>query len=57
MNDEDYKEIETQAQEAIYTLKTISIKNPSTLEQEVRSVIYKAYVTGKTAGNEERFDA
>lgn len=57
MTDDDIKEIDTQTREAIYTLKTISIKDPETLKQEIRSIIYKAYVTGKTEGNEERFTA
>jgi hypothetical protein len=49
MNDNDIKEINQQTTEAVYILKTIDIKSKDQLKEEIRSIIYKAYVTGKEA--------
>lgn len=49
MDEYDTKEIAHQTKEAIYILKTIDIKGRDRLKQEVYSIIYKAYTTGKEA--------
>ena len=57
MNQDDIKNIEEQTREAVYILKTISIKDIETLREEIRSIIYKSYATGKIEGNKEKFFA
>ena len=49
MTDDDIKEINNQTREALYILKTVTIKSQEELKEEIGAIIYKAYATGKEA--------
>lgn len=57
MSNEELDTIDHLTAEAIYSLKTATIKGQKQLKKEIASFVYKAYVTGKTEGSKDKFFA